>query len=116
MKTLLTTFVVFGLTSGMALADADTAIKERQAAMKAVGQAAKAGDMAGVSKAATEAKAAFLMPTAGKGTMETKALDKIWGDGADGFNALMDELIKASAAGDKAAFGTCKACHKDYRS
>lgn len=116
MKRAITIFALLGISTGIALAAADDDIKARQAAMKAVGAAAKAGDFAAMNEAAIAAKAAFAANTAGQGSVETKALDSIWGDGAAGFNTLMDQLISASGAGDKGAFATCKGCHKDYRS
>jgi len=60
------------------------------------------------------AQVAFQANTTADGTLTTKAIPAIWDD-ADGFNAIMTQLIDLSAAEDQAAFGTCKACHKDYR-
>ena len=103
---------------GLAIADGhptgDAAIEARQAAMKAVGAAAKAGDFAAMNEAALAAQVAFQADTTADGTLETKASPAIWED-ADGFSAVMTQLIDLSAAGDSAVFGTCKACHKDYR-
>ena len=93
----------------------DGAIEARQAAMKLVGKSAKAGDFAALNEAAIAAKAAFAADTTQDGSLPTKATANIWSD-PDGFNALMDEMIDKSAAGDRAVFGTCKACHSDYRS
>ncbi|GLQ35430.1 hypothetical protein GCM10007939_17130 [Amylibacter marinus] len=114
MKRLLigTGLVVAVATAAMATPDED--ITARQATMKAIGAAAKAGDFAAMNAAAIEAKAAFMVDTTGQGTVKTTALDTIWTD-ADAFNAIMDSLVEKSAAADKAVFGTCKACHADYR-
>lgn len=116
-------YKLLGLTAavaigGIALADGhptgDAAIEARQAAMKAVGAAAKARDFAALNEAALSAQVAFQANTTADGTLTTKAIPAIWDD-ADGFNAIMTQLIDLSAAEDQAAFGTCKACHKDYR-
>ncbi|PIB23065.1 hypothetical protein BFP76_08530 [Amylibacter kogurei] len=101
--------------STAAFADADDSIKARQAAMKAVGAAAKAGDFAAINKAALEAQVAFAENTDGMGSVETEALPAVWAD-SDQFNSIMENLITASAAGDKdATFGACKECHTSFR-
>ena len=119
MKKILATACAAALVGGFLFADGhptgDDAIKARQAAMKAVGAAAKAGDFAAMNEAALVAQTAFTDNTSVTGTLETKASPAIWDD-ADGFNAIMMQLIDLSAAGDKSVFGTCKACHSDYRS
>ena len=93
--------------------DADATILERQAAMKAVGAAAKAGDFAAMNKAALLAQAAFQIDTT-DGFAPTEARPEIWAN-MDAFNALMNDLVTKSAAADKSVFGSCKACHADYR-
>lgn len=100
-------------TATTAFADADATIMERQAAMKAVGAAAKAQDFAAMNKAAMIAQEAFKIDTR-DGFAPTEANPTIW-DNMDAFNAIMDDLVAKSAAADKSVFGTCKACHADYR-
>ena len=89
-------------------------ILARQTAMKAVGAAAKAGDFEAMNKAAMAAQAAFKVDTRGAGDAKTEASDAIWANPA-GFDDQMGKLIALSEAGDKSVFGTCKACHADYR-
>lgn len=100
-------------TATTTFADADATIMARQAAMKDIGAAAKAGDFAAMNKAALVAKEAFQIDTT-DGFAPTEARPEIWAN-MDAFNALMDELITKSAAADKSVFGSCKACHADYR-
>ncbi|MEM7240551.1 MAG: hypothetical protein AAF429_00040 [Pseudomonadota bacterium] len=106
------------LVSSVGVADnhptGDAAIEARQTAMKAVGAAAKAGDFPALNEAALASQIAFQADTTADGTLKTKASPAIWEDAA-GFNAIMTQLIELSTAGDRAAFGTCKACHSDYR-
>ena len=106
------------LIGGLAVADnhptGDAAIQARQAAMKAIGAAAKAGDFAAMNEAAVEAQVAFIDDTTADGTQKTEASPAIWSD-KEGFDTIMLQLIELSAAGDKAVFGTCKSCHGDYR-
>lgn len=114
MKRMITTVAVLGTLATAAFAGPDEDIMARQSAMKAVGAAAKAGDFAAMNEAAIAAKAAFMVDTTGQGTVPTEALPAIW-ENADAFNAIMDTLVTKSAAADKSLFGTCKACHADYR-
>jgi len=106
MKRIIMSVAVVGTVATAAFAGPNEDIMARQAAMKAVGAAAKAGDFAAMNEAAVAAKAAFMVDTTGQGTAVTEAR---------GFGAIMDEFVAKSAAGDKAVFGTCKACHADYR-
>ena len=103
---------------GIAIADnhptGDAAIQARQAAMKGVGAAAKAGDFPAMVEAAQTAQVAFTDDTTADGTLETKAAANIWTD-KEGFDAIMGQMIELAGAGDQAVFGTCKACHSDYR-
>lgn len=114
MKRIIMSVAVVGTVATAAFAGPNEDIMARQAAMKAVGAAAKAGDFAAMNEAAVAAKAAFMVDTTGQGTAVTEARPQIWTDAA-GFGAIMDEFVAKSAAGDKAVFGTCKACHADYR-
>lgn len=114
-----TTLTILTLSIGsIAVADGhlsgDAAVEARQAAMKAVGQAAKAGDFVAMNEAAIAAQAAFLPDTTGNATLPTKAAENIWSD-PEGFAKVMSEMVDLSAAGDKSVFGTCKACHSAYR-
>jgi cytochrome c556 len=113
MRKLMTAAVIACATTTGAFADADATIMERQTAMKAVGAAAKAGDFAAMNKAAMMAQAAFQIDTR-DGFAPTEARPEIW-DNLDAFNAIMDDLVAKSAAADKSVFGSCKACHADYR-
>lgn len=104
-------------TATVSFADANADIMARQAIMKAIGAAAKAGDFEAIAKAADPAISipAFAINTSGQGDVKTTASDAIWTD-FEKFEGLMGELFAKASAGDKAAFGTCKACHTDYRS
>lgn len=113
MKKLIGAAVIAAISGSVVFAATADDIKARQSAMKTVGKAAKAGDFAAMNEGAIAAKAAFAVDTTGSGG-DTEASDKIWSDAA-GFGKIMDELVTLSAAGDKAVFGTCKACHKGYR-
>lgn len=113
MRKFIAATVIACATSTGAFADADATILERQAAMKAVGAAAKAGDFAAMNKAALLAQAAFQIDTT-DGFAPTEARPEIWAN-MDAFNALMNDLVTKSAAADKSVFGSCKACHADYR-
>lgn len=115
MKKLVIGTLVLGLIGASAFADAAMdAIDARQAAMKAVGGAAKAGDFAKMNEAAIAAKEAFMLDTSALVEAKTEASPAIW-ENKEGFDAIMDNLIAFSAAESKEAFGTCKACHKEYR-
>lgn len=114
MKRILTAATLVGALATAALAAPDDDIMARQAAMKAIGAAAKAGDFEAMNKAALEAQAAFKADTTGQGTLPTESSPAIWTNMA-GFDAIMNELVTKSAAADKSVFGTCKACHADYR-
>ena len=92
----------------------DAAIEARQAAMKAIGAAAKAGDFPAMAEAAVEAQTAFLDDTTADGTVKTEASPTIWTD-KENFDAVLGQLIELAQAGDKEVFGTCKSCHGDYR-
>lgn len=114
MKKVIIGAITCALMATFVSAAPDDDIKARQAAMKAVGAAAKAGDFAAMNEAALVAKAAFMIDTTGQGSVATKSAANIWTD-MDGFNVIMDEMISKSATADKSVFGTCKACHSAYR-
>lgn len=113
MKKFITAAIVACATTTGAFADDDATIMERQAAMKAVGAAAKVGDFAAMNVAALSAQAAFQVDTT-DGFAPTEARPEIW-ENMDAFNALMNDLVAKSAAADKSVFESCKACHADYR-
>jgi cytochrome c556 len=113
MKNLMIGAAMICATATTAFADADATIMARQAAMKAVGAAAKAGDFAAMNKAALVAQEAFQTDTT-DGFVPTEARPEIWVN-LDAFNVLMDQLVAKSAAADKSVFESCKACHADYR-
>lgn len=114
MKKLIAGGLIAMTAATAAFAMANDAITARQAAMKAVGAAAKAQDFAAMHQAALAAQAAFMEDTSGSGTIPTEAADAIWTDKAS-FDAIMGDLVTKAAAGDRAVFDSCKACHKDYR-
>lgn len=114
MKRTLLAILAVGVSASIGFAAGDDSIAARKAAMKAIGKAAKAQDFAAMNTAALAAQKAFKTDTTGNAAMGTEASDAIWSDSA-GFDKSMNDLIALSAAGDKAAFGTCKACHKGYR-
>jgi cytochrome c556 len=114
MKKILAMTAIIGAISTTAMAAPDDDILARQAAMKAVGAAAKAGDFAAMNKAAMQAQELFKVDTSGQGTVPTEARPEIWTDMA-AFDAIMNDLVTKSAAADKSVFGSCKACHADYR-
>ncbi|MEO0344538.1 MAG: hypothetical protein AAF198_13980 [Pseudomonadota bacterium] len=110
------TAILLALTVGTAaFANADDDIMARQALMKQVGAAAKAGDLNALADAGAQALVAFRVDTTGQGSVETKAAANIWTDQA-GFEALLNEMVTAARAGDRdATFATCKTCHSTYR-
>lgn len=117
MKKIVTGLVMTSFVAGAAFADANADIQARQAIMKSIAAAAKAGDMDALAKAADAEVTvpAFMINTAGQGDVKTTALDKIWDD-FDAFKVGLVEMSDAAAAGDKdAVFATCKACHGEYR-
>lgn len=115
MKKILLGSILASVIGVAAVADAAMdAIDARQAAMKAIGGAAKAGDFAKMNEAALAAKEAFMLDTSALVEAKTGASPAIW-QSKEGFDAIMDDLITFSAAESKEVFGTCKACHKDYR-
>ena len=114
MKKLIAGGLIAVTAAGAAFAMANDAITARQAAMKAIGAAAKAQDFAAMNVAALAAQEAFMEDTRASGSLPTEAADAIWDDKA-GFDAIMADLVTKSAAGDGSVFDSCKACHKDYR-
>ena len=114
MKKLIASVAMIGAMTTGAFADVDANILARQAAMKNVGAAAKLGDFAAINKAALVAKEAFMVDTTADSSLPTAARPEIWAN-KDAFDVLMDTLISKSAAADKSVFGSCKACHADYR-
>lgn len=114
MKRFIIGAALIGAMATVAVAKGDESILARQAAMKAVGVAAKAGDFAAMNKAALIAQEAFKVDTTADGFAPTEARPEIWANN-DAFNAIMNDLLTKSAAADKEVFGSCKACHADYR-
>jgi cytochrome c556 len=114
MKRLIIGAALIGAMATVAVAKGDESILARQAAMKAVGAAAKAGDFAAMNEAALVAQEAFKVDTSDDGFAPTEARPEIWAN-MDAFGALMNDLVTKSAAADKSVFGSCKACHADYR-
>ena len=110
MKRFIIGAALIGAMATVAVAKGDESILARQAAMKAVGVAAKAGDFAAMNKAALIAQEAFKVDTTADGFAPTEARPEIWANN-DAFN----DLLTKSAAADKEVFGSCKACHADYR-
>lgn len=130
---------LFALATSALFAQADI-LEERQALMKAMGQAMKtltpiAEGKADFDQAAVDAqfiafqnaaeKMGELFPE-GSDTGETEAAPAIWSD-RDGFNAAIEKFAKdvESAGTPKDEFEladamqtigpNCKACHQDYR-
>jgi len=108
--------VVAGLSlafAGSAIVADEDPIAVRQAAMKDMGAALKAGDVAAVAPLAAQLK--LLFP---EGSMSDKsaATPKIWED-MDGFLALFDKLEADATAGAAIPVlgGSCKSCHDTYR-
>lgn len=91
----------------------DDPIAARQAAMKAMGGALKAGDTATVAAKAAELK--LLFPE-GSMSEKSEASPKIWEEWDD-FIAIFDKLEADATAGAAVPVlgGSCKACHDNYR-
>lgn len=114
MKKIILGAIAAAAMTSMVSADGHSSIEARQAAMKAVGAAAKAKDFAAMNTAALAAQAAFKEDTSGISGVKTEASPAIWTNSAK-FDEIMGQLVSLSAAGSQDVFGTCKACHADYR-
>ena len=98
---------------GNAIVAQDDPIAQRQAAMKAMGAALKAGDVAAVVPLAVELK--MLFPE-GSTSATSRADPKIWLEW-DNFVGILDKLEADATAGAAIPVlgGSCKSCHDDYR-
>ena len=116
MNKIITAALIATTISGAVFAGTNDDIIARQKIMKGIGAAAKAGDFAALTEASDPEITipAFSINTTDRGDALTEASDAIWTDFAK-FEGLLLELNAKAAAGDQSVFGTCKACHADYR-
>ncbi|MCZ4271017.1 c-type cytochrome [Maritalea porphyrae] len=112
--------IVLAAVAGLSLAFAGSAIvadedpiAARQSAMKSMGAALKAGDVAAVAPLAAQLK--LLFPE-GSTSEKSEASPKIWEEWDD-FIAILDKLEADATAGAAVPVigGSCKACHDNYR-
>ncbi|MGJ8528366.1 c-type cytochrome [Maritalea sp.] len=112
--------IVLAAVAGLSLAFGGSAIvadedpiAQRQAAMKAMGAALKAGDAAAVAPLAAKLK--MLFPE-GSMSATSEASPKIWEEW-DMFVGILDKLEADATAGAAIPVlgGSCKSCHDQYR-